>query len=236
MNIRLGCRRRKYLPTNSGRAVEARAALPPRPADAHAPAAFPFDHPPQSLMARRAAKPLAGAAAGARKPLFASRTRAAKKFEFTPWALTLAGLRFAPAGRFRCHRECLLGRLPTFGAPTAIPLALSLAVCPSLERLAILPAGTSAPPSPSGRSALRAAIAGLGVGGPKPLLTPLEKTTPVTRPTGPLTGSRFAATWFWAQGSCELPTAKPRRRSPSLRSEVPLAINSALVAVRHSPA
>ena len=68
----------------------------------------------------------------------------------------------------------------------------------------------------------------------KGLLTSLEKTPSLTRPTSPLTGPRFAASWCWAQGSCELPTAKPRMRSPYLRSETPSLINSALVGVRHS--
>jgi hypothetical protein len=29
-----------------------------------------------------------------------------------------------------------------------------------------------------------------------------------------LTCARFAASWWWTQGSCELPTVKPRMRRP----------------------
>ena len=47
------------------------------------------------------------------------------------------------------------------------------------------------------------------------LLASFEETESLPRPASPLTGSRLWASWSWAQGSCELPTAKPRTRSPS---------------------
>ena len=50
--------------------------------------------------------------------------------------------------------------------------------------------------------------------GAKRLLASFEETRSLTRPTSPLTGTGLAASWSWAQGSCELPTAKPRMRSP----------------------
>ena len=159
-----------------------------------------------------------------------------KKIRNHALALARAGLRRRGVGGFRRGREHFLGLsgLATFGAATSIPLALSLPFLPSIRGLSILPLGESSPPSPSGRPAFGTAISGLGVGGIKGLLTSLEKTPSLTRPTSPLTGPKFAASWCWAQGSCELPTAKPRMRSPYLRSEAPSLINSALVGVRHS--
>jgi hypothetical protein len=236
MKRRLWCGRGQYRSTNSELAARAWPPLPSSEPRSLPPPPFAFDHPPQSLTARWAAKLLARAATGECKPLFASRTLAAKKFAITRWALALAGLRRAGVGGFRRGREHFLGLsgLPTFGAATSIPLALSLPFLPPIRGLSILPVGASSPPSPSGGPAFGTAISGLGVGGMKGLLTSLEKTPSLTRPTSPLTGPRFAASWCWAQGSCELPTAKPRMRSPYLRSEAPSLINSALVGVRHS--
>jgi hypothetical protein len=187
------------------------------------PVPFPFDHPPQGLMAGRAAKPLTGAATGAYKPHLAPRTLAAKKFQFMCWALTLAGLRRTRTGGFQRLRERCLGFccLPTKRASASIPLALSLAFHSTMRGLAVLPAGPPAPPSPSRGTALGAAISGLGPGRAKGLLASLEQTRSLTRPASPLTGPRLAASWYWAQGSCELPTAKPRMRSSYLRSEAP---------------
>ena len=120
-------------------------------------------------------------------------------------------------------RGARLGRggLATFGAAASIPLALSLPFLPAIGGLPILPAGAASPPSPSRGPALGTAVSSLGMGGTKRLLASLEKTRSLPRPTSPLTGARFAASWCWAQGSCELPTAKPRMRSPYLRSEAP---------------
>ena len=80
-------------------------------------------------------------------------------------------------------------------------------------------AGSPASPATSGRAALGATVPGLGMGGTKVLLASLEQTRSLPRPTCPLTGPSLAASLMWAQGSCELPTAKPRtRRSlPPLR-------------------
>jgi len=202
------------------------------------PPPFPLDHPPQGLTAGRAAKLLARAATGECKPRFAPRTLAAKKFAFTRWALTLAGRHRAGAAGFRYRRErgLGLGGLATFRAATPIPPALSLPVLPPIGGLSILPAGASSPPSLCRGPALGAAISGLRVGGTEELLASLEQTPSLARPTSPLTGPGFGASWCWAQGSGELPTAKPRTRSPFLRSEAPFRINSALVGVRHPPA
>ena len=236
MKRRLGRGREKYRSTNSGPAARAWPPLPPSQPRSLSPSPFALDHPAQSLTAGWAAKFLARTANGTHKPLFAARTLAAKKFEFACWALTLADLRRTHAGRFRYRRELYLGLggLPAFRAATSIPLALILPFLPPIRSLAILPAGPSLPPSPSRGLALGATVSGLGVGGTKGLLAAFEQTRSLPRPTSPLTGTRNAASWWWAQGSCELPTAKPRTRSPDLRSEAPSLINSALRGVRHS--
>src|SRR5271157_5539223 len=190
MKRRLWCGCGQYRSTNSGPAARAWPPLPSSEPRSLPPPPFAFDHPPQSLTARWAAKLLARAATGECKPLFASRTLAAKKFAITRWALALAGLRRAGVGGFRRGREHFLGLsgLPTFGAATSIPLALSLPFLPSIRGLSILPVGASSPPSPSGGPAFGTAISALGVGGMKRLLTSLEKTPSLTRPTSPLTG------------------------------------------------
>jgi hypothetical protein len=163
-------------------------------------------------------------------------TFAAEKFKIPCWALAHAGLCRAGVGGFRRERQRFLGLrgLPTFRAATSIPLALSLSFLAALGGLSILPAGATSPPSPSRGPTLRTAISGLGVGGIEGLLTSLEKTRSRTRPTSPLTCARFAASWCWTQGSCELPTVKPRMRSPYLRSEATSLINSSLMGVHHS--
>jgi hypothetical protein len=137
--------------------------------------------------------------------LFATGTIAAKKSEFLGWALTLAYRRRTGAPRLRRRRERFLGlgggRLTPLCAATAIPSALGLTLFPTRGSLAILPAGVTSPPSPGGGPAFGATVSGLGVGGLKELLAPLEQTPSLSRPTSPLTGPRIAAGWMWAQGS-----------------------------------
>jgi hypothetical protein len=104
--------------------------------------------------------------------------------------------------------------LTAFCAAASILPALGLAFQPTLEGLPILSTGAPSSPAPRCSPTLAATIASLGMGGAKRLLASFEETPSLTRATSPLTGSRVAASWFWAQGSCELPTAKPRMRSP----------------------
>jgi hypothetical protein len=161
--------------------------------EALSPLPFPFEDPPQSLTAGRAAKPLARAATDAYEPLFAPRALAAKKIEVTRWGMTLAGLHKRRAVRLRCRgngylgfgHQCFgrqgfglggqgFGGQPVLGAPASIPLALSLPFLPAFRVLAIFPAGKFLPPSPSCRAALGTAISGLRVGGTKWFLAPFE--------------------------------------------------------------
>ena len=142
----------------------------------------------------------------------APRTVAAKKLGIRCWALALA-LRRRPWARHlrRCGERPLgFRRLPPLLAPRPVSSTLSLASFPTVGGLPILPAGTTASPATSGRAALRATVPGLGMGGTKGLLASLEQTTSRSRPTCPLTGPSLAASLMWAQGSCELPTAKSR--------------------------
>ena len=90
-----------------------------------------------------------------------------------------------------------------------------------LVGLSILLACSSSPPASGFAPALGAAVSSLGTCGTKRFLAALEQTPPLPRLSCPLTGSRLAASLMWAQGSCELPTAKPRTRSLWLRSEAP---------------
>ena len=87
------CAGGKPQPINSWPTAGARAALPPFLPEAPSPLPFPFEDPPQSLTARRAAKPLASAVTGAYEPLFTPRALAAKKIAITRWGMTLAGRR-----------------------------------------------------------------------------------------------------------------------------------------------
>ena len=218
MKRRPVCGRGPYRSTNSGPAARAGTSSRSNAVRALSPSSFAFDHSAQGLVAGGAAKLAARAAVGACEGFFTARAFTARKFAIGCWALALAGLWRRRAGEWRCRGEVWLGRdgLATFGgAAASIPLALGLAFLLSVGGLTILAAGASPPPAPSGGSALRAAITGLGVGGMEGLLTSLEQTASLARPTSPLTGGRFAASWCWAQGSCELPTAKPRTRSPS---------------------
>jgi hypothetical protein len=187
--------------------------LPPPP--------FPLDNPAQSLSARRAAESLARAATRKREVDFAPRPVAARKIRICRWALALAR-RHHTLGRrdWRRGAACLGCRCPqALGATRPILPVLRLAFFPTVGGLPILSAGTSASPATSGRAALRATVSGLGTGGMKILLASLEQAWPLPRPTCPLTGPNLAASWMWAQGSCELPAAKPRTRSflPPLR-------------------
>jgi hypothetical protein len=192
-----------YRPTNSRPATGARAVLLLSLLEALSPASFSFDHPPQSLTAGGAAKLLAGAVTGAYEPFIAPGTLAAKKIEFARWRMTLASLLWRRVMRLRGggNRYLEFGCLPALGATVSIPLALSLPFFPHIRFLAMLPAVTFIPPSASGLAALKATISGLGVGGSKRLFASLEQTRSVPRPTSPLTSSRFAASWCWAQGS-----------------------------------
>jgi hypothetical protein len=153
--------------------------------------------------------------------LFAPRTIAAKKIGIRRWALALALPRRAFARRVLCggERRLGLGCPSAFGAARSVPPALSLAFFPTVGGSPILLAGTSSPPASSLGAALRATVSGLGMCVAEGLLTSLEETPSLPRPTCPLTGSSLAASLMWAQGSCELPTAKPRTRSslPPLR-------------------
>ena len=208
----------RYEPTNSRPAGGPAAVLMPHLKGSLPPEPFPLDDPAHRLTAGRVAIPLAGTAPGRREVLIAAGTIAAKKFGLDGWALTLAPQSRTRARRVRRRGERFLGLggccPTTLGTATAIPLALGLTFFPTFGSLLILPAGSSSPPSPSLGSALGATVSGLGVGGSKGLLASLEQTSSLARPTSPLTGARIAAVWIWAQGSGELPTAKPRTRGP----------------------
>jgi hypothetical protein len=211
--------RRPYASTNSGAAATTRRAPPSHLMRPLPPPPLPLDHPPQRLTAGRAAKPLAGAALRGREVLFAAGTVAARKSGIVRWALTLARRRRTAARRIR-HRGIGgpgFGHTPALGAATSVPPALGLAFLLAVGGPPVLPAGLPSPPPPCRRAALRATVPGLGVGRSEGLFASLEQTPPPSRPTRPLTGSRWAASLEWAQGSSELPTAKPRARSP-LRS------------------
>ena len=208
--------RSPYASTNSGAATttgrislsRAPRALPPPP--------LALDHAPQRLTASRTTEPLARAPRRGREPLFTPRTIAAKKSGIVRWALALGWLDFVFTG---CVRPCGigilgLGRPPSLGAATPVTPALGLAFLLSVGRPPILPAGLPPPPPPRHRAALGATVSGLGMSRSEDLLAPFEQTPPLSRPTPPLTCPRLVASWIRAQGSCELPAAKPRARSP----------------------
>jgi hypothetical protein len=188
-------------------------ALPPSP--------FSLDHATQSLAAGRAAKPPRRVRMRECEMLFAPGTIAAKKSGFRGWALALARLDGALARRARRRARAGLSYLcsPVFGATRPILSVLGLAFLSTVGGLPILLAGSPSPPASSFCAALRATVSSLGMCGVKGFLAALEQTEPLPRLTCPLTGPRLAASLMWAQGSCELPTAKPRtRRSlPPLR-------------------
>jgi hypothetical protein len=188
--------------------------LPPFSPEAPSPLPFPFEDPPQSLTARRAAKPLARAATRAHEPHFTPRALATKKIAVTRWGMTLADLPRRRAVRLRCRGKCCLefgcqdfncpdfgslelgclsfGCLSALGAAASIPLALSPPFFPHFRFLAMLLAVTFIPPPPSPLAALGAAIPGLGVSGAKWFLAVFEQTKSLARPTSPLTFARFA--------------------------------------------
>jgi hypothetical protein len=212
----LTCDRRPYASTNSGPATTAGRAPPSRSTRALPPPPLPFDHSPQRLTARRAAEPLAWAPLRGREVLFTPRTVAAKKSGIVAWALALGRRRCTSARGIRlrgvrCRGFC---GLPALGAATPVTLALRLAFLLTVGGLTVLPAGPPSPPATSRRAALGATVPSLRVGGSKALLAPLEQTTSLSGPTSPLTSPGIAASWIRAQGSGELPTAKPRTRSP----------------------
>ena len=199
------CARRKYLPINSWSAAAARAALQPSLPEAVSPLPFAFEDPPQSLTARRAAEPLPRAATGAYEPLFAPWALTAKIIEIARWGMTLASMRRRRAGRLRCRENCCLGfgqlglgrqdfgfgGQAALGTPASIPQSLSLPFFPHFRFLAMFPAVTLIPPSPSRLAALGTAIPGLGMGGAKWFLAVFEQTRSLARPTSPLTFARF---------------------------------------------
>jgi hypothetical protein len=148
--------------------------------------------------------------------LFTPGPVAAQKSGTVGWALTLARWNLASARRVRPWGigGLGLGRPPPLGATTAVSPALRLAFLLAVGRPSILTAGLPLPPPPRRGSALGTTVPGLGMGGPERRFTSLEQTPPPSRPTSPLTGRGFAASLMGAQGSSELPTAKPRVRSP----------------------
>jgi hypothetical protein len=183
--------------------------------EALSPLPFPLEDPPQSLTARRAAKPLASAVAGAHEPHFTPWAFATKKIEIARWGMTLASMRRRRAVRLRRGGNCCLclghlgfghlgfghlgfglggkggGSQPVLGAPASIPLALSLPFLPHFRFLAMFPAVTFVPPSPGRLAALGTAIPGLGMGGAKWFLAVFEQTRSLARPTSPLTFARI---------------------------------------------
>ena len=107
-----------------------------------------------------------------------------------------------------------LGLAASLGAAAAVPAALSPAFLLAVGCSPVLSAGSPLPPPSCRRTTLGATVPRLRMGGSKGLLAPLEQAPALSRPTSSLTNPRFAASLEWAQGSCELPTAKPRVRSP----------------------
>jgi hypothetical protein len=191
---------------------------PPVLAAAYAPAPPPFalQHTTQSLAAGRAAIPPRRDQTRAREMHFAAGTIAAKKSGLRRWALALARLDIRRALRLRRRRQAVPNPLcsPAFSAPGSILPVLGLAFLSTVDGLPIPLAGSPASPPSGCGPALGAAVSSLGTYGKKVFLAALEQTQPLPRLTCPLTGSRLAASLMWAQGSCELPTAKPRTRGP----------------------
>jgi hypothetical protein len=215
--LRSGVGGRPYRSTNSRPAAPAGRAAPPGPTCPLPPPPLALDDPPQRLTAGGAAEPPAGAPLRGREVFLAPRPVAGKKFEAVRCALTLARRCRTVARRVGRRGISRLGscRTSSLGAAAPVPPALVPALLLAVGGPPVLPAGPPLPPPPRRGAALGATVAGLGVGGSKGLLTPLEETPPPSRPTSPLTGPGLAASLEWAQGSGELPTAKPRVRSPS---------------------
>ena len=188
-----------------------------------APPPFSLDDATQSLAARRAAKPPCRDQMRAWEMLFAPGTIAAKKFGFRGWALALARPNIGRALRVRHRLQDVPNLLCSlaFSAPGPILPVLGLAFLSTVGGQSIPLAGSPSPPASGCGPALRAAVSSLGTCGTKRFLAALEQTRSLPRLSCPLTGSWLAASLMWAQGSCELPTAKPRTRRLSLRSEAP---------------
>ena len=146
--------------------------------------------------------------------LFAPGTIAAKKSGFRGRALALArvDIRHTPQVRRRLQVAPNLLHLLAFSASGPILAVLGLAFLSTVDGLPIPLAGSSSPPASRFGLALGAAVSSLGTSGMKRFLAAFEQTQPLPRLTYPLTGSRLTASLMWAQGSCELPTAKPRMR------------------------
>ena len=153
--------------------------------------------------------------------LFAPGTIAAKKSGFRGWALALARPGTGCTLGLRRRLEAVLYSLCSlaFGVPGPIPPVLGLAFLSTVGGPPISLARPPSPPATSFGTALGATIPSLRTGGMKGLLATLEQTRSLPRLTCPLTGSGLAASLMWAQGSCELPTAKSRTRRllPPLR-------------------
>ena len=148
--------------------------------------------------------------------LFTPRPIAARKTGIVGWALALAGgcRVVARAVRPRGNSRLGLSHTPSLGAATPISPALVAAFLLAVGRPPVLPVGSPLPPSPCRRAAFGTAVPSLRMSRSEGLLTPLEQTPPLSGPTRPLTGSQRMASVEWAQGSGELPTARPRARSP----------------------
>jgi hypothetical protein len=195
------------------------------------PSSFSLDDATQSLTAGRAAKPPRGDQIRAWEMLFAPGTiTAPKKSGFRGRALALArpDIRRAPQVRRRLRAAPNLFHLLAFSASGPILAVLGLAFLSTVDGLPIPLAGSSSPPASGFGLVIGAAVSSLGTSGMKRFLATLEQAQPLPRLTCPLTGSRLAASLMWAQGSCELPTAKPRMR----RLKAPL--RGALLAYTHT--
>jgi hypothetical protein len=188
-----------------------------------APSPFSLDDATQSLAAGRAAKPPCRDQMRAWEKLFAPGSIAAKKSGFRGRALALARPGTGCTLGLRRRLEAVLYSLCSlaFGAPGPIPPVLGLAFLSTIGGLSIPLACSSSPPASGFEPALRAAVSSLGTCGTKRFLAALEQAQPLPRLSCPLTGARLAAFLMRAQGSCELPTAKPRTRRLWLRSEAP---------------
>ena len=188
-----------------------------------APSPFSLDDATQSLAAGRAAKPSRRNQMRAWEMLFTSGTIAAKKSGFRGWALALARLDIRCTLRARRRLKAGLSCLCSlaFSAPGPVVPVLRPAFLSTVDGLPILLAGSSSPPALGCSPALGTAVSSLGTCWTKRFLAALEQTQPLPRLSCPLTDARLAASLMWAQGSCELPTAKPRMRSLRLRSEAP---------------
>jgi len=152
----------------------------------------------------------------AREVHFAAGAIAAKKSGFRGWALALARSNMRRVVRVRRRLRAVLNSLCSlaFSAPGPILPVLDLAFLSTVAGLPVPFAGSPAPPPSGCGPTLGAAVPSLGTCGKEVSLAALEQTQPLPRLSCPLTGSRLAASLMWAQGSCELPTAKPRTRGP----------------------